>query len=67
MPKYVVFVRNWWKRNPNWPNGIEPDPTARKIIIGHYNTQEEARYVAKQYNATHDPGPLSRKAEFDEV
>lgn len=29
-------------------------------------TQEEARAICKQYNDTHDPGFLSRKAEYEE-
>ena len=61
---YTVFVRNWWKRGPN---GREPDPTARKTTIAkRVKTEEEARAIAKQYNAAHAPGPLSRKAEFTE-
>jgi len=28
------------------------------------STEEEARRICRQYNETHEPGPLSRKAEY---
>ena len=64
---YTVFVRNWWKENKNWPNGLEPDPTARKYIVER-NIKDEntAREIAQKWNRTHKPGRLSRKAEFEE-
>ena len=61
---YKVFVRNWWKHNPSWPNGREPDPTAQKTTLGVYDTEEEARERCRAYNDTHEPGKLSRKAEY---
>ena len=61
---YIVFVRNWWKPNRDWPNGLEPNPRARKTIIAKVMTESEARAVAQRYNATHTPGRLSRKAEY---
>tara|TARA_R110001606_G_scaffold92265_3_gene205320 strand:- start:649 stop:846 length:198 start_codon:yes stop_codon:yes gene_type:complete len=61
---YKVFIRNWWKKNPKWHNGLEPDPTARKTTLTWVNTEEEAREIAQEYNATHKPGILSRKAEY---
>ena len=61
---YMVFVRNWWKRNPSWPQGLEPDPTARKTTLRKGLTYKEAQQMCKEYNATHKPGKLSRKAEF---
>lgn len=63
-PRYDVFVRNWWKHNPDWPEGREPDPDARKTRIGVRLTLKEAKQLCAEWNATHKPGPLSRKAEF---
>lgn len=64
---YTVFVRNWWKDNKNWPNGLEPDPTARKYIIyRNVDNEDKAREIAQEWNRTHKPGRLSRKAEFEE-
>ena len=63
--KYKVFVRNWWKVNKDWPNGLEPDPTARKKVIARGLTEDEAREYCQQYNRNNNPGRLSRKAEFD--
>lgn len=65
---YAVFVRNWWKYNPDWPNGLEPDGTANKRYIARrVKSGEEARSICKQYNRTHKPGRLSRKAEYEET
>ncbi len=62
---YKIFVRNWWKKNPAWPNGLEPDATARKTTIAKdIETETEARDICKEYNTTHKPGRLSRKAEY---
>ena len=64
---YAVFVRNWWKKNPAWPDGREPDPTARRTYLQRNIRKEaDARRIAQEYNRTHDPGPLSRKAEYEE-
>ena len=63
---YRVFVRNWWRQM--WtPDGLElvPDAGARKTTIGRHMTYEEARAMCAQYSTTHNPGPLSRRAEFE--
>ncbi len=67
MTQYRVFVRNWWKVNPSWPDGREPDPSARKTTLEHVDTEDEARQLCREYNVTHKPGLLSRKAEYEEV
>lgn len=65
---YKVFVRNWWKPNPSWPNGLEPDTRARKHTLAtNIATEAEAQAIAREYNQTHDAGRLSRKAEYDET
>ena len=64
---YKVFVRNWWKNNPKWPNGLEPCSTARKHHIGRVETEEAVRAMCRTYNDTHEPGRLSRKAEYMET
>ena len=63
---YRVFIRNWWKANPAYPQGLEPDPTARKYTLARVGSEEEAQAIAKAYNASHKPGRLARKAEYDE-
>lgn len=64
---FKVFVRNWWKENPNWPNGLEPDSTATKTtLVKRVETEKEAREICKRYNDTHEAGRLSRKAEYTE-
>jgi len=63
---YNVFHRTWWKNNESWPNGLEPH-AGRKTHITNVGTQEEARQACKEYNDTHNPGRLSRKAEFESL
>lgn len=62
---YRVFVRNWWRIE----NGVKvPDPTARKHTIQkNVESETRARQICKWWNATHKPGPLSRKAEYEET
>jgi len=69
---YRVFVRNWWRieRKPTGYNNATlpvrvPDPGARKTTLATRCTYEEARRICDEYAATHKPGPLSRKAEFE--
>lgn len=62
---YNVFVRNFWKRNRNRAGGREPSLGKRSYIARHITTEEEARSIARTYNATHEPGFLSRKAEIE--
>lgn len=61
---FTVFVRNFWKKNPAYPGGREPNLSARKTKIATADTEDEARRIAREWNASHDPGPLSRKAEY---
>lgn len=63
---YRVFVRNWWKNNPAWPNGLEPHAGRKTTIRRRVETEEEARRVCQEYNASHKPGRFSRKAEYEE-
>ena len=65
MEMFDVFHRTWWRPNPSWPDGREPGVGA-KTYIARRVTEEEARAICREWNATHDPGPLSRKAEYEE-
>lgn len=66
---FEIRVRNWWKTNPNWPNGLEPcaTPWHQAHRLGTAKTEEEARKICRKYNDTHSPGRLSRKAEYTEI
>lgn len=61
---FKVFARNWYKPNASWPNGREPSGTERKTTLATVSTEAEAREICKEYNASHAPGKLSRKAEY---
>jgi hypothetical protein len=63
---YNVFHRTWWQANPGWPNGREPGAGPRHYIQKRV-TWADARELCREWNATHDPGPLSDKAEFKEA
>ena len=63
MNDYKVFTRTWWKTNPEWPNGLEPC-IGRKYMLRLVNKEDEARDICQEYNKTHKPGRLSRKAEY---
>jgi hypothetical protein len=63
---YYVFVRDWYKENPEYPNGLEPC-AGKEEIIAQDISEDEARKIAREYNRTHNPGRLSRKAEFSEI
>lgn len=61
---FKTFVRTWWKDNPNWPNGLEPD-AGKKKYHGLYRSQQEAIAACREYNDSHEPGRYSRKMEFE--
>lgn len=58
---YACFVRNWWK----WEGGLRVPGPGRRKYIARRCTFAEARAVCDAYNDTHEPGPLSRKAELE--
>ena len=69
---YRVFARDWWRvAGPHEPDGFAegsrmPYPGAPKHTLARGCTYEEARELCSEYAATHEPGPMSRKAEFEE-
>lgn len=66
MPYYRwrTFVRSWWKENPAYPDGLEPQ-VGDKEYMESYATEYQARKACQDYNATHDPGRLSYKMEYE--
>ena len=65
--KFRCFTRNWWTENAAYPNGLEPLPNARRTFRGTFLNEDDARAFCKQWNATHNPGPLSNKCEYEEI
>jgi len=61
---YKVFTRTWWKENTSYPNGLEPCPGRKHTLQEGIDSEAEAREICQEYNATHKPGRLSRKAEY---
>lgn len=62
MDTYTVFVRDWYIYNDKGQR--VPGPGEREILAEGV-TLAEARAMCKEWNDEHDPGPLSRKAEFE--
>ena len=63
---FAVFTRAWWRNNPEYPNGLEPDASGpRRYLARRVQTEEEAQAIAQEYNRTHKPGRLSIKAEYE--
>ncbi len=62
---YRVFIRSWWKENPAWPNGLEPEAGEKTYLAKGIASEEQARELAMLWNATHEPGRLSLKAEYE--
>ena len=63
---YRTFIRTWWKVNREWPNGLEPH-AGRKSWCTTWSNEAQARQECQEYNATHEPGRLSRKMEYTSV
>lgn len=63
--RYRIFKRKWWKNNPSWPDGLEPDGAARKTTLGYRDTEEEARDFCQEWNRNNCQGRFSLKAEFE--
>lgn len=61
---FHVFHQTWWKRDTSYPGGRRPG-AGRKTTIGYASTEEEAQSMCKAWNAEHEPGFLSRKAEYE--
>ncbi len=61
---FTVFHRTWWRDNPNYPNGLEPSIGVSYVIKHRVETEDEARAICKEWNNSHEPGRLSRKAEY---
>ncbi len=61
---FKIFTRTWWRNNKDWPDGLEPHAGRRRTLTT-VQTEEEARDLCQAWNASHAPGRLSRKAEYD--
>lgn len=64
--KYNVFHRTWWRPNPSWPGGREPG-VGESHYLAKGVSYSVARQMCKEWNAEHEPGLLSDKAEFEEA
>jgi hypothetical protein len=58
---YRAFHRTWWRME----GGKRVPGAGRRTALGRHLTEDEARRVCQQWNAEHNPGKLSRKAEYE--
>lgn len=67
--KYNVFTRDFWKpaESPGWPQNREPFAGAPKTYLAEEVSYARARAMCAAWNDTHEPGPMSNKAEFEEA
>ena len=62
---FATFTRTWWRWEPfGYGQRRVPGP-GRKTYRGRRLTEDEARRMCQEWNATHNPGPLSRKMEYE--
>ena len=47
--QYEIFKRTWWKKNPSWPNGREPQQ-GRSNHVKYVETEAEAREICREAN-----------------
>ena len=64
---YKVFTRTFWRNNPAWPDGREPGLGKKTTLKKNIKTEAEAQQICRDWNRTHEPGKLSRKAEYEET
>ena len=65
MSKFRVFTRTWWAENEAWPNGVEPCAGMKRTIARNIASEDEARDIAQTWNAGHEAGRYSLKAEYE--
>lgn len=63
---FNVFTRTWWTPDKTWPGGLRPH-AGRRTYIARGVSEQRARELCDEYNSTHKPGRLSRKAELEEA
>jgi hypothetical protein len=64
---YEVFTRTWWTENKDWPNGLEPCVGKARTIARNIASETKAQKIAQEWNATHEAGRYSLKAEFTSI
>ena len=58
---YNVFHRTWWQRE----NGVVVPGAGKRHYIKKRLVYDDAIELCKKWNAAHEPGELSDKAEFE--
>ena len=64
--RFEVFHRTRWKRDP-LHKSARIQGAGKKTHICYAKSEAEARAVCEKWNSSHEPGFLSRKAEFKRV
>ncbi len=61
--KYTVYAADWWALDEA-DNLVPATYPRNQVVIGYADTEEDARDIVREYNATHAPGRFSRKGEY---
>ena len=61
---YRVFYRTWWAYDDN---GRRYPSAGKKTLIATVSCEADARAKCREWNEDNDPGPLSRKAEYEYI
>ena len=56
--RYRVFKRTWWRDNPDWPDGLEPE-MGTKQHVRYFPTEEEALEEAAKRIAGHETNHIT--------
>ncbi len=63
---YEVFTRTWWRENPEWPGGLEPE-VGNPVVIKIAHKRSDARAFCKKWNHMNPPCRHGRMAEFRKI
>ncbi len=59
--KYRVFTRTWWKINPEWPDGREPQIGKEPTSTKHSTAQKKPESFARNTTEHTSPGNCQEK------
>jgi len=65
--RYDVFHRTWWRWEQTSTGRKRVPGAGKRTYIAQGLSYELAREVAREWNAEHEPGELSRKAELEQA
>ena len=62
--RYRIFKRHWWRENPDWPDGLEPDAGPKRTIC-YVGSERQAVALCKRFNDQRGYNPLGIMYEYE--